>query len=102
MRQKLTTVLLFSLVGGHSTDRAGGGKRFESRSSSKEPQKANEQPRGVRKHGGNNVELKGKNTFAVPRNVRALGWTADKPKTVEQDDEKPKTNDEFRKLYFKG
>ncbi|XP_038876547.1 squamous cell carcinoma antigen recognized by T-cells 3 isoform X1 [Benincasa hispida] len=88
--------------GGHTTDRAGGGKRFESRSSAKAPQKAHEQPPGARKHGGNNIELKGKNTFAVPRNVRALGWTADKPKTVEQADEKPKTNDEFRKLYFKG
>ncbi|XP_011655427.1 squamous cell carcinoma antigen recognized by T-cells 3 isoform X2 [Cucumis sativus] len=86
---------------GHGTDKAGAGKRFESRSS-KESHKGNEQPSGVRRHGGNSVDLKGKNTFAVPRNVRALGWTTDKPKTLEQDDEKPKTNDEFRKLYFKG
>ncbi|XP_022940021.1 squamous cell carcinoma antigen recognized by T-cells 3 [Cucurbita moschata] len=87
--------------GGHTTDRASGGKTSESVSSAK-PRKANEQPPAERKDGGNKVELKGKNTFAVPRNVRALGWTADKPRTAEQEDEKPKTNDEFRKLYFKG
>ncbi|GKV31604.1 hypothetical protein SLEP1_g40281 [Rubroshorea leprosula] len=50
---------------------------------------------------GENIQLKGKNTFAVPRNVRALGWTANKPRTVEEGDEKPKSNDEFRKMFLK-
>lgn len=48
-----------------------------------------------------NVQLKGKNTFAMPRNVRPLGYAANKPKTVEERDEKPKSNEEFRKLFIK-
>jgi hypothetical protein len=52
------------------------------------------------KRGGDNFQIKGKNTFAVPRNVRALGWTANKPK-IEEGDEKPKSNDEFRKMLMK-
>lgn len=55
----------------------------------------------ARKRGGDDVQIKGKNTFAVPRNVRALGWTANKPKT-EEGDEKPKSNDEFRKMFMKS
>ena len=48
------------------------------------------------------IQLKGKNTFAVPRNVRPLGWTAEKPKAAESgEDEKPKSNDEFRQMLLK-
>ncbi|KAM7481993.1 hypothetical protein LguiB_006576 [Lonicera macranthoides] len=54
-----------------------------------------------------NVQLKGKNTFAVPRAVRPLGWTnKDKPKTEPvqegEGDEKPKSNDEFRTMFLKN
>jgi len=52
------------------------------------------------------VQLKGKNTFVVPKTVRSLGWTnKDKPKTKlaqEGEDEKPKSNDEFRKMLLKN
>ncbi|KAK7328362.1 hypothetical protein VNO77_22467 [Canavalia gladiata] len=47
-----------------------------------------------------NIELKGKNTFALPRNVRPLGFTANKPKAEEGDD-KPKSNEEFRKMFIR-
>ncbi|KAH9750298.1 EMBRYO DEFECTIVE 140 [Citrus sinensis] len=50
---------------------------------------------------GDSVQLKGKNTFAVPRNVRPLGFPAIKPKTEEGEDLKPKSNDEFRKMFIK-
>ncbi|KAF7842834.1 squamous cell carcinoma antigen recognized by T-cells 3 [Senna tora] len=54
----------------------------------------------ISKRGGDdNIQIKGKNTFAVPRNVRPLGWISNKPKTEE--DEKPKSNDEFRKMFIK-
>lgn len=46
------------------------------------------------------IQLKGKNTFAVPRNVRPLGFTANKPK-ADEEDEKPKSNDEFRNMLLK-
>ncbi|KAL2342286.1 hypothetical protein Fmac_010226 [Flemingia macrophylla] len=52
------------------------------------------------KPGNDNIQLKGKNTFAVPRNVRPLGFTANKPKT-EDEDEKPKSNEEFRKMFIR-
>ncbi|CAK7357216.1 unnamed protein product [Dovyalis caffra] len=45
-----------------------------------------------------NIQLKGKNIFAVPRNVMTIGMSANKSKTVEEGDEKPKSNDEFRKM----
>ncbi|XP_027353606.1 squamous cell carcinoma antigen recognized by T-cells 3 isoform X2 [Abrus precatorius] len=53
-----------------------------------------------RKEGSDNIQLKGKNTFAVPRNVRPLGYTANKPK-AEEGDEKPKSNEEFRKMFIR-
>lgn len=46
---------------------------------------------------GNEVEMKGKNTFAVPRNVKPLGYTTPKPIA----DETPKSNDEFRNMFLK-
>ncbi|KAE9595134.1 putative RNA recognition motif domain, LSM-interacting domain, tetratricopeptide-like helical [Lupinus albus] len=54
-----------------------------------------------KKIGNDNVQLKGKNTFAVPRNVRPLGFPANKPKAEEEGDEKPKSNDEFRKMFIR-
>ncbi|XVF23161.1 hypothetical protein REPUB_Repub13aG0013400 [Reevesia pubescens] len=48
-----------------------------------------------------NIQLKGKNTFALPRNVKPLGWTTNKPGTRKEEDEKPKSNDEFRKMFIK-
>ncbi|KAK7258271.1 hypothetical protein RIF29_23842 [Crotalaria pallida] len=50
--------------------------------------------------GGDSVQLKGKNTFAVPRNVRPVGFLANKPKAGVVGDEKPKSNDEFRKMFI--
>lgn len=46
---------------------------------------------------GNEVEVRGKNTFAVPRNVKPLGYTTPKPSTGET----PKSNDEFRNMFLK-
>ncbi|KAK4739542.1 hypothetical protein R3W88_003239 [Solanum pinnatisectum] len=57
-------------------------------------------------HRASNIQLKGKNTFAMPRAVRPLGWVdKDKPKPKESDsveDENPKSNDEFRKMFIKS
>lgn len=53
-----------------------------------------------KKAGIDSIQLKGKNTFAVPRNVRPLGYTANKTK-VEEGDEKPKSNEEFRKMFIR-
>ncbi|ONI22288.1 LOW QUALITY PROTEIN: hypothetical protein PRUPE_2G119000 [Prunus persica] len=52
--------------------------------------------------GSDNVQLRGRNTFATPRNILSLGQTANKPKTEEQGDEKPKSNDELRNMFLKG
>ncbi|KAL1222530.1 Pre-mRNA-processing factor 39-1 [Cardamine amara subsp. amara] len=46
---------------------------------------------------GNEVKMRGKNTFAVPRSVKPLGYTTPKPST----DETPKSNDEFRNMFLK-
>lgn len=55
--------------------------------------------------GHGKVELKGRNTFAVPRTVRALGWSStSKPTTsvtAEGGEEKPKSNEELRNLFLK-
>ncbi|KAL4580547.1 hypothetical protein LXL04_016745 [Taraxacum kok-saghyz] len=76
---------------------------------------ARSDPKGKRKSDNSNsntnssikqgkVELKGRNTFAVPRTVRALGWTGGtKPPpaaTTEGGDEKPKSNEELRNLLL--
>jgi len=53
-----------------------------------------------RKPGNDNIQLRGKNTFAVPRNVRPLGFTVNKP-IAEEGDEKPKSNEEFRKMFIR-
>ncbi|KAF9623145.1 hypothetical protein IFM89_037726 [Coptis chinensis] len=49
---------------------------------------------------GDNIQLRGRNTFAVPRTVvRTLGRSNSDPK--KESDETPKSNDEFRNLLLK-
>lgn len=57
----------------------------------------------ARKRGLEDVALRGKNTFAMPRSVRPLGWSASQPKTTGggEEEEKPKSNDEFRQMLLK-
>ncbi|KAF8016112.1 hypothetical protein BT93_H1598 [Corymbia citriodora subsp. variegata] len=50
---------------------------------------------------GEQVQLTGKNTFARPRSLEPLGWGANKPRTNEAEDEKPRSNDEFRQMFLK-
>ncbi|XP_021863531.1 uncharacterized protein [Spinacia oleracea] len=69
------------------------------RSNSSDP--SGDQPTSSEVRNNDGVQLKGKNTFAVPRNVRPLGFTDIKPKPVQGDDEKPKSNDEFRNMFLK-
>lgn len=54
---------------------------------------------GSEKH-ESEVKLVGRNTFAAPRAVRALGWTDTKGKDVDGS-EQPKSNNEFRAMLFK-
>ncbi|RVW44391.1 hypothetical protein CK203_071078 [Vitis vinifera] len=82
---------------GHSNDQTGTVGESDSKesgqiSSSKAPQARRD----------DNFQLKGRNTFAVPRNVRPLGWIDNKKKTEEETDEMPKSNDEFRKMLLKS
>lgn len=71
-------------------------------SRSKEKSVPQAQPNS-RKRQDERVELKGRNTFAVPRAVRPLGWSSQKPGESKDDgDEKPKSNDEFRKMFLKN
>ncbi|KAL9249502.1 RNA-binding protein 34-like protein [Drosera capensis] len=55
-----------------------------------------------------NIQLKGKNTFAAPRaiarpqTVKPLGWTKPEPKANKGEEEKLKSNDEFRKMFIKS
>ncbi|KAJ9159110.1 hypothetical protein P3X46_024637 [Hevea brasiliensis] len=58
--------------------------------------KAPELPNSAARKQDDNIQLKGKSTFLVPRNVMT-----NKHKSVEEGDEKPKSNDEFRKLFIK-
>lgn len=78
-----------------------GGSSRESVKASKES-RAQQAPQSTApKSRVDNVQLKGKNTFAAPRNVRALNL-ASKSKTNEKQDENPKSNDEFRKMFIKS
>ncbi|KAK4438417.1 Squamous cell carcinoma antigen recognized by T-cells 3 [Sesamum alatum] len=67
--------------------------------------KSESQPQSSRSRHDQDVQLKGRNTFAVPRNVKPLGWSSrSKPQSEgdeEQEDENPKSNDEFRKMFLK-
>jgi RNA recognition motif-containing protein len=71
----------------------------------KQNQGASRLDSGDQKMNDDNLELKGKNTFAMPRTVRPLGFiNKDKPNTEqvqEGEAEIPKSNDEFRKMLFK-
>ena len=47
-------------------------------------------------------EFRGRNAF-VPRAVQPLGWSSKKPGGSKDDgDDKPKSNDEFRKMFLKN
>ncbi|CAO2829854.1 unnamed protein product [Amaranthus hypochondriacus] len=46
------------------------------------------------------IQLRGKNTFAVPRNLKLLDRNTSKPKAAEGEDETPKSNDEFRQMLL--
>ncbi|OMO65610.1 hypothetical protein COLO4_31114 [Corchorus olitorius] len=90
-------------TGGHEHARNRG--RADGSSASKESFESSNRSRAPQATGGNrvdNFQLKGKNTFAVPRRVRPLGWTANKPETKEEGDENPKSNDDFRKMLMKS
>ncbi|KAF5449935.1 hypothetical protein F2P56_030331 [Juglans regia] len=78
-------------------DATGGSALNASAETSKEASRA---PQSASRRRGNvNIDITGKNTFAVPRNVKPLGWSANKPET--EGDEKPKSNDEFRKMFIR-
>ncbi|GAB2283950.1 hypothetical protein Dimus_018431 [Dionaea muscipula] len=72
-----------------------------SQSKRKGPVEQGKKPR-VEKGKSESIQLKGKNTFAVPRKVMPLGWTKKEPRADEGEDEKPKSNDEFRKMLLKS
>lgn len=56
----------------------------------------------LRKGSDDGVQLKGRNTFAMPRSVRPLGWTKTSGGPEEEAGiEKPKSNEEFRKMFVK-
>lgn len=63
------------------------------------------QPQSSSSRHDDDVQLKGRNTFAVPRNVKPLGWSSrSKPQSdraKELEDQNPKSNDEFRKMFLK-
>ncbi|XP_010433793.1 PREDICTED: squamous cell carcinoma antigen recognized by T-cells 3-like [Camelina sativa] len=59
------------------------------------PEKAKVETVGEKQ--GDEVQLKGKNTFAVPRNVKLRGYTNPKPSA----DEPAKSNDEFKNMFLK-
>ncbi|PQQ20561.1 squamous cell carcinoma antigen recognized by T-cells 3 [Prunus yedoensis var. nudiflora] len=82
-------------------EHARGSESRESAETSNGP-RAHQALQSSHNRGSDNVQLRGRNTFAIPRNVLALGQTANKPKTAEQGEEKPKSNDEFRNMFLKG
>ncbi|BFG20000.1 hypothetical protein CerSpe_062730 [Prunus speciosa] len=82
-------------------EHARGSESRESAETSNGP-RAHQALQSSHNRGSDNVQLRGRNTFAIPRNVLALGQTVNKPKTEEQGEEKPKSNDEFRNMFLKG
>ncbi|ONI36461.1 hypothetical protein PRUPE_1G586100 [Prunus persica] len=82
-------------------EHARGSESRESAETSNGP-RAHQALQSSHNRGSDNVQLRGRNTFAIPRNVLALGQTANKPKTEEQGEDKPKSNDEFRNMFLKG
>lgn len=59
-------------------------------------------PSSVAHRRGGLVELKGKNTFAVPRNVARSILGSNNEQKNEQGNDEPKSNDEFRKMLLKN
>lgn len=86
----------------NSTDQTGLSTSTESVEGSMESREPQAPQSAAGKRRVDNFQMKGKNTFAVPRNVRALGMTSSKPTTEKPDDVNPKSNDEFRKMFLKG
>ncbi|KAJ9174854.1 hypothetical protein P3X46_013455 [Hevea brasiliensis] len=82
----------------HSTDQSGNKGEFASKMSNEtsKESKVPETTNFASYKRDDNIQLKGKSTFLVPRNVKM-----NKPKTVKEGDEQPKSNDEFRKLFIK-
>ncbi|KAL5789204.1 hypothetical protein ACOSQ2_004092 [Xanthoceras sorbifolium] len=81
----------------NQTGEVGGSASEESIETSRPPRA----PHSVTRNRNDDIQLKGKNTFAVPRNVRPLGVAANKPKSDEGEDINLKSNDEFRKMFIK-
>ncbi|KAK6159692.1 hypothetical protein DH2020_003073 [Rehmannia glutinosa] len=76
--------------------------KMDSQEASKDRRES--QPQSSSSRRDEDVQLKGRNTFAVPRNVKPLGWsTRSKPQSdggakEEDEDGNAKSNDEFRKI----
>ncbi|KAK0590803.1 hypothetical protein LWI29_031902 [Acer saccharum] len=85
----------------NQTRKVGGSTSEESVETSKESRPPRE-PHFATRNRNDDIQFKGKNTFAVPRNVRPLGVPANKPKSDEGEDTNPKSNDEFRKMFIKN
>ncbi|KAK6263531.1 hypothetical protein SCA6_018965 [Theobroma cacao] len=101
-KQRERESFVLNAPGGHedASNRSGIDGSSASKESVESP-KGSRVPQSTASKRVENFQLKGKNTFAVPRNVRPLGWTSNKPETREEGDEKPKSNDEFRKMFMK-
>ncbi|KAM6563314.1 hypothetical protein CsatB_023312 [Cannabis sativa] len=84
------------------TDAAKDSASGESVSSSQQSGPPHAAQSNARKPRVEHIQLKGKNTFALPRNVAALNLSSKKPETEEKHDEQPKSNDEFRKMLSQG
>ncbi|XP_062095032.1 uncharacterized protein LOC133800931 isoform X1 [Humulus lupulus] len=88
--------------GTERTDAAGDSASRDSVDSSQQSGPPHAPQSIARKPRVEHIQLKGKNTFAVPRNVAALNLNSKKPETQDKDEEQPKSNDEFRKMLTKG
>lgn len=91
-------------VGDNQSDNAA---RSDSKDSASRPKEnmGSQAQANTQKSRDERVEIKGRNTFAVPRAVRPLGWSSQKPGGAKDDgdggDENPKSNEEFRKMFLK-
>ena len=94
-------MMLLVLNTSTQTGAARGAESNDSAEASNAP-RARQGQQSTYNRGRDNVQLKGRNTFATPRNILALGRSTNKPTTEKQDDEKPKSNDEFRNMFLKG
>ncbi|KAF9587173.1 hypothetical protein IFM89_039613 [Coptis chinensis] len=76
------------------------GGSVEGSGSQKKESVASQTQSSILNRHGDNIQLRGRNTFAVPRTVvRTLGRSNNDPK--KESDETPKSNDEFRNLLLK-